>query len=138
MFTEGRQAKRRASLDISPMIDIVFQLVIFFAVTTTFLEAPGIELELPESATASEELVAPLKVQISSDDQIFFRGEQVGIEALRAAVEGLPAEDRERVTVEADRAVQYGTLVSVIDALRQAGMKNLALPMTEAEAAGEG
>lgn len=137
MFLDDRESKRRASLDISPLIDIVFQLVIFFAVTTTFLEAPGIELELPESATAAAEDVAPLVVQISTDGQVYFRGERTTIQELRSTIEGLPEEQRSRVTVEADRAVQYGTLVGVIDALRQAGMKNLALPMAPSQE-GEG
>lgn len=138
MFTEERTSRTRASLDISPLIDVVFQLVIFFAVTTTFLEAPGIELQLPESATATPETMAPIVVQISGDGDIYFRGDSVSVEELRAAVEDLPEEERERVTVEADQRVQYGTLVRVIDGLRQAGMKGLTLPMAPEAAREEG
>lgn len=138
MFSQGRQTKRRASLDISPLLDIAFQLIIFFAVSTTFLEQSGMQLELPESTTAAPEATAPTIVSIGSDGTIRFQGETLTPEALEAAIAALPEEKRVKVTVRADRSVEYGLVVRVIDALRNAGAEGLSLPMEAVDREPEG
>ncbi|MFQ5744626.1 MAG: ExbD/TolR family protein [Acidobacteriota bacterium] len=135
MFAEGRKVRRRATLDISPLIDIAFQLIIFFAVTTTFLQDTGMQLELPDSSTATAEEVAQAVVSVGADGTIQFRGQTVTPEALEEAVAALPDEEKAKITVRADKSVRYGLIVRVIDALRKAGAEGLSLPM---EATGPG
>ena len=84
---------------MSPLIDVVFLLLIFFAVTTTFLEQAGMELELPESTSASPEEVSPTVVQVSADGRVSFRGEEISTQALETAVAALDAGERQRITV---------------------------------------
>ncbi len=129
---EGR-ARRRARLDISPLIDIVFLLLIFFAVTTTFLEQAGMDLELPESGTAAATDTAPIVVELSSEGAMRLQGEQVTVEDLESRIAALSEAERERITVRADGSVDLNTWVAVIDALRRGGAAGIALPMIPVE-----
>jgi biopolymer transport protein ExbD len=133
MFGRERRSKRRVSLDISPLMDVAFQLIIFFAVTTTFLEQAGMQLELPESSTATAEETSPVEVSVTEDGTVRFQGEVVTVEQLESEVAALPATERAKITVRADRDVSYGLIVSVIDALRKAGAEGLSLPMEAIE-----
>jgi len=133
MFAGGRKTKRKVSLDISPLMDVAFQLIIFFAVTTTFLEQTGMQLELPESTTATAEETSPIEVSVTEDGTIRFQGEVVSVEQLESEIAALPAIDKAKITVRADRHVEYGLIVSVIDALRKAGAEGLSLPMEAVE-----
>jgi len=133
MFAGGRKTERKVSLDISPLMDVAFQLIIFFAVTTTFLEQTGMQLELPESTTATAEETSPIEVSVTEDGTIRFQGEVVSVEQLESEIAALPAIDKAKITVRADRHVEYGLIVSVIDALRKAGAEGLSLPMEAVE-----
>ncbi len=133
MFAGGRKTKRKVSLDISPLMDVAFQLIIFFAVTTTFLEQTGMQLELPESTTATAEETSPIEVSVTEDGTIRFQGEVVSVEQLESEIAALPAIEKAKITVRADRHVEYGLIVSVIDALRKAGAEGLSLPMEAVE-----
>jgi biopolymer transport protein ExbD len=134
MFAGDKKSKRRVSLDISPLLDVAFQLIIFFAVTTTFLEQAGMQLELPESSTATAEETSPIEVSVTEDGTVRFQGQVVTVEQLESEVAALPATERAKITVRADRDVSYGLIVSVIDALRKAGAEGLSLPMEAIEA----
>ena len=128
MFTENR-VERRVTLDMSPLMDIVFLLLIFFLVTTTFLPDSGMELELPESTTSSASELTPTVITVAQDGSIQLDGRDISVEELENAVRALPPADRERITVRADQRVDYGVIVGVIDALRNAGVEGLSLPM---------
>lgn len=129
MFAEERQRERRARVDMSPLIDIVFLLLIFFAVTTTFLEQSGMDLELPESSTAQSTDQTGFLVEVGASGEIRFEGEALTVQQLEERVRGLSEEDRARVTVRADRSIEYGLAIEVIDALRKGGVESFSLPM---------
>lgn len=133
MFTETRSRKRRAGVDLSALIDIVFLLLIFFSVTTTFLEQSGMDLELPESSTAEASERAEVLVEIGADGTIRLQGEEVTPEELERRVGELSVEDRRRITIRADRALELGRAVAVIDALRRGGVEGITLPMIPTE-----
>jgi biopolymer transport protein ExbD len=121
--------ERRVALDLSPLMDIVFLLLIFFLVTTTFLPDAGMDLELPESSTAAPSEVAPTVVSVSQEGAIQFDGRAVSVEELQQAVQALSQADRQKITVRADARVGYGVIVRIIDALRTAGVEGISLPM---------
>ena len=133
MLVENRHRERRASVDMSPLIDVVFLLLIFFAVTTTFLEQSGMDLELPESSTAPATMAAEIIVEISGAGEIRMDGETVTADGLEGRVAGLRDEDRAKITVRADRSIDLGTWVQVIDALRKGGAEGISLPMVPLE-----
>ncbi len=114
---------------MSPLIDIVFLLLIFFAVTTTFLEQSGMDLELPESSTAGATETASILVEVGANREIRFEGEGVTLQQLEERVGALSSEDSARVTVRADRTMEYGFVIEVVDALRRAGAGGVSLPM---------
>ena len=123
------QSRRRVSLDISPLLDVVFLLLIFFLVTTTFMPDASMELELPESTTATQSEVAPTMVTVGEDGGVEIDGDSVSIQELERTVAALLPEEREKITVRADARVDYGVIVRIIDALRNAGVDALSLPM---------
>ena len=128
MFSD-EQSRRRVSLDISPLLDVVFLLLIFFLVTTTFMPDASMELELPESTTATQSEVVPTMVTVGEDGGVQIDGDSVSIQELERTVAALLPEEREKITVRADARVDYGVIVRIIDALRNAGVDALSLPM---------
>ena len=128
MFVE-KQSQRRVTLDMSPMMDIVFLLLIFFLVTSTFLPDAGMDLELPESTTAAPSDMAPTMISVAEDGALQLDGEAITVQELQQRVAALPEADRQRITVRADARVDYGVIVRIIDALRNAGVTGLSLPM---------
>jgi biopolymer transport protein ExbD len=128
VFAE-KQSQRRVTLDMSPMMDIVFLLLIFFLVTSTFLPDSGMDLELPESTTATQSELAPTMISVAEDGALRLDGEAISVEELQQRVAALPQSDRQRITVRADARVDYGVIVRIIDALRNAGVNGLSLPM---------
>lgn len=128
MFAE-KQSERRVTLDMSPMMDIVFLLLIFFLVTSTFLPDSGMDLELPESTTATPSEMAPTMISVAEDGAVQLNGEAITVAELQQRVAALPEADRQKITVRADARVDYGIIVRIIDALRNAGVSGLSLPM---------
>ncbi|MCY4481799.1 MAG: biopolymer transporter ExbD [Spirochaetaceae bacterium] len=123
---ERRGLKPQTSVNLVPMIDVVFQLVIFFMVSTTFKVVPGIELDLPESRTAEAVTLTPLVLSVGGRDEIYVNDREVtlgGLEgALRDVVGGEnPHPEEHPVVVEGDSAVPYDLMVDVLDVLRVLG-----------------
>ena len=128
MFSDD-QSRRRVSLDISPLLDVVFLLLIFFLVTTTFMPDASMDLELPESTTATQSEVAATVVTVGEDGGVQIDGDSVSMQELERTIAALLPEEREKITVRADARVDYGVIVRIIDALRNAGVDALSLPM---------
>ena len=89
----------------------------------------GMDLELPESTTAAPSEMAPTMISVAEDGEVRLDGEEVTVEELQQRVAGLPEADRQKITVRADARVDYGVIVQIIDALRNAGVTGLSLPM---------
>ena len=122
-FEKGR--RRKALINVTSLIDVVFLLLIFFVVTSTFLERPGIDLTLPE-AGSGETGVSVVTVRIVADGQVFVGDRPVALEDLaRVLGESLRAEETTEVTLEADRSVPHGRVVAAMDAARRAGARGL-------------
>ena len=128
MFSDD-QSRRRVSLDISPLLDVVFLLLIFFLVTTRFMPDASMDLELPESTTATQSEVAATVVTVGEDGGVQIDGDSVSMQELERTIAALLPEEREKITVRADARVDYGVIVRIIDALRNAGVDALSLPM---------
>jgi len=133
MFSEARHRERQARVDMSPLIDIVFLLLIFFAVTTTFLEQSAMDLELPESSTAEATESTRIIVEVAASGEIRLQGETITVEQLEARISALSEEEKERITVRADSHIELGLAVQVVDALRNGGAGGITLPMVSAQ-----
>ena len=125
----ARRANRSvAELNIAPLIDMVFILLIFFLVTTSFVKETGVEVNRPTAATAVSQSKATILIGIDAADRIFFDHREVDVRAVRANVERALAENPEGVVVVvADRASTTGTAIRVMDGCRLAGAANVSL-----------
>jgi len=145
----ARQRRRLLPLSgasLVPMIDVVFQLVIFFMVSTTFRIAPAIILALPQSATAEPVTLTELVVTIADRDEIYLNGQLLSLDQLAgalssplgdqaAALNGAPGATS-AVVVEGDRSVPYDLMIAVLDILRQQGVVTARLRTSSPSAAG--
>ena len=121
--------KRRApSIIIVSLVDILTILLIFFVVSTTFKrDQPEVQINLPESKTATN---APAElehaiVRVNQNDEIQLDGKPIAVEDLENAVRNLPETRRSTLALQADKKASFGTIVKVMDALKLAGVKNL-------------
>lgn len=116
------------AVDIAPLIDIVFILLIFFLVTTTFVQQTGMEVERPRATHAQSLATQSMRISIAPSGRVYTQGRQVSLEALRSRVGQFL--DRQRdgaVIVIPDRRVPSGRLVEVMDAAKAGGAENVAV-----------
>ncbi len=132
-----RRLKPTATVEIVPLIDVVFQLVVFFMVSSTFILTPGISLTLPESSSAEPTVMTRLVVTIAEEDEIYLNKEKYSLESLEEALQQFSQreelKDLQTVVVEGDQGVSYSLMVRVLDTLRQHGFEGVNLRMREEE-----
>lgn len=118
-----------ASIDMTPMVDVVFLLVIFFMVSTTFITMQsGLPVDLPSAKTAVTEPSSLPTVTITKTDQIYVGGQQVTQAQLVDAVrKEMASSGYTTVVLRADTTVEHGVVVQVMDLIKQAGAKRLAI-----------
>jgi biopolymer transport protein ExbD len=129
-----RRLKPVASVDLIPMIDVIFQLVVFFMVSSTFIITPGISLELPDSTTAEPVVITNLIVTIISEDEVYLNENRSSLEQLSEMLGNLPessGEDFQNVIIEGDRRASYSLMVEVLDILRENGFTGINLRMRD-------
>ena len=115
-------------VDLTPMLDVVFIMLIFFIVTASFVKESGIEVNKPNAVTAERKEKGNILVAISADNQIWIDRRQVDPRALRANIERMHAENPNgAVVIQADTESKNGLLVLVMDAARQAGVKSVSI-----------
>ncbi len=115
-------------LNMAPLIDMVFILLIFFLVTTSFVKETGIEVQRPTAASAESQNQITIMLAISPQNQVFMDHREIDIRAVRANVERALAENPDSsVVVVADRDSSTGIAVQVMDGCRLAGAINVAL-----------
>ena len=117
-----------SSVDITPMLDVVFIMLIFFIVTATFIKESGIDVDKPEAATAVVQEKASILIAIDANDRVWINRRQVDIRSVRSIIERLHAENpKGTLVIQADRDSRNNTLVEVMDASRRAGVYDIAL-----------
>lgn len=128
-ITASRRANRSTvELNMAPLIDMVFILLIFFLVTTSFVKETGIEVSRPTAATAVTHEKATILIGIDEQNRIYIENREVDVRAVRANVERALAENPEgSVVVVADKASATGTAIHVMDGCRMAGAHNVSL-----------
>ncbi|MFP6628628.1 MAG: biopolymer transporter ExbD [Myxococcota bacterium] len=128
MRRRRQQEVEESEVNLTPMLDVVFIMLIFFIVTASFVKEAGIEITRPPAATAERQERGNILIAITKDNQIWIDRRQVSPQALRANIERLHAENPQgSVVIQADEKSQNGLLVRVMDAARLAGVSSVAL-----------
>jgi len=115
------------SIELSPMIDCVFILLIFFIVTTTFVEETGVEVEKPQAATAVQLEKNSILIALTSRGEVVYGGREVGISGVQPLVKRMLQKEEIPVIIQADAAAPSGLLVRVIDEAKLAGAAKVSL-----------
>ncbi|MAI79186.1 MAG: biopolymer transporter ExbD [Deltaproteobacteria bacterium] len=125
--------EEEAEINITPMLDVVFIMLIFFIVTASFVKESGIDVNRPDAATATVKERGNILVAITDNNQIWIDRRQVDVRSVRANIERLHAENPQgAVVIQADENSKNGLLVQVMDAARQAGVFNVSIAANEA------
>lgn len=114
-------------IDLSPLIDIVFILLIFFIVSTVFVRESGVTIDKPSAATGAEVREHLIILAITKQGDIIHAGANIGVSGIRSAIGPLIKSPSDPVVVQADAAVTTQQLVRVMDQLKLAGSDNVLL-----------
>ena len=131
-FMQANNEEEESSVDITPMLDVVFIMLIFFIVTATFVKESGIDIDKPSAATAIVQEKASILVAIDANNEVWINRRQVDLRSVRSIIERLHAENpKGTVVIQADKESINDTLVQVMDASRRAGVYNIALATSD-------
>lgn len=119
--------RREAEITLTPLIDILFIVLLFLVLTATFTEQTVLRVALPRAATGEPAVEDPsvVRVVIDADGRIFIDDRLHTLEAVRTRLRAIGDPGRARVTIAADRAASHGSVVQVLDLVRQAGVVRL-------------
>ncbi|MBU3004133.1 MAG: biopolymer transporter ExbD [Paraglaciecola sp.] len=124
--------EEEAAIDMTPMLDVVFIMLIFFIVTASFVKEAGIDVNRPEAATAVKKDRANILVAISDKGEIWINKRKVDVRAVQANIERLYAENPQgTVVIQADKKATTDVLIKVMDASRAAGILDVSIAAQE-------
>lgn len=132
MMARATADEDESAIDITPMLDVVFIMLIFFIVTATFVKEAGIDVNRPDAATAIKQEKANILIAITDQNEIWIDRRRVDIRSVRPNIERLHAENPQgSVVIQADKDSKTETLIKVMDASRSAGVFNVAIAAQE-------
>ncbi|MDD5644808.1 MAG: biopolymer transporter ExbD [bacterium] len=118
----------KGKLDIAPLIDVVFLLLIFFMLSSTFILQPGIKVNLPDSKVSDAQPEENIIVTITSEKTILLNDEKVDEESLSIKLKSIAKRTPERIVIiKADERVNHGLVVRIMGEIKDAGIKRLAI-----------
>ena len=128
MIRRRKRPAEDSTIDITPMLDIVFIMLISFIVTTTFIKETGVEVNRPNASTAVADERGNILIAITENNEIYIDKRLIDLRAVRANVERLKAENPEgSVIIQADQNSKTGLLVETMDQVRLAGVQNVSI-----------
>ena len=131
-FSNLTPQTEEGEIDITPMLDVVFIMLIFFIVTASFVKESGIEVNRPDASTAQSKPRANILIAINDQGEIWINKRKVDESQVRANIERMHAENPQgTVVIQADEEAKTRQLVAVMDAARQAGVYDVSLATEE-------
>ncbi len=122
----SEKKKKKPIINITSLIDVLFLLLIFIMVSSTFLEEPGMKLDLPEAQSAEIGEKKEITIYITDAGEIFLNNDPVSLDQLKSVLDTLKADLQENgLTLKADAQATHGLVVEVMDIARQVGVKKL-------------
>jgi biopolymer transport protein ExbD/biopolymer transport protein TolR len=116
-------------IDLTPMVDVVFLLLIFFMISTTFVESPGISIKLPEASSQTvDREPKEIKIYLSREGDIYHRDQKISLDGFKALLaESQPDAEQTTVLLLADQESRHGKVVTLMDLARDSGFVKLAI-----------
>jgi len=125
MRKHAQKMQEDAAIDMTPMLDIVFIMLIFFIVTSAFIKEAGVDVDRPKAYTTEKQKKASIMIAVNKANEVWMQKQKVDVRGIGARVEKLRAENPEgSVVVQADAKAKSGVVMEVVDALRSAGITN--------------
>ena len=123
----GSDDTSESGIDISPLIDIVFILLIFFIVATTFVEETGVDVNKPQAASAKQLEKNSILIALTKEGNVVYGGREIGISGVRPLVKRILRKEEVPVIIKSDRSATTGKLVRIIDEAKRAGAKQVSV-----------
>jgi biopolymer transport protein ExbD len=125
---EFERKRSHVHLDIAPLVDVVLNLLLFFMLTYHVIQEPAIKIMLPDSRTAESMREISRTITITKNGELYFMDKRVDLKNLRALIQiSLPDREKDILRIKADKEVDVGLLVSVIDEVRLLDVKNFSI-----------
>jgi len=126
--------KRKITVNLTSLIDVLFILIIFFSVSSTFLEQPGIELKLPKAESSEAHTTQKVIIYVDDSENLFLNDEMVSINNLTDEVKNLvEAQSDNSIVLKADAGVSHGLVIKIMDLLRQQGIYKIVVSTVKPE-----
>lgn len=120
--------EEEAVIDMTPMLDIVFIMLIFFIVTTSFIKEAGIEVIKPEAANQSKQKAANIFIAVRDSGEVWMDKKAVDVERIAPNLEKLLAEQpSDVIIIQADKSAKHGVVIKVMDAIKEAGVDRISI-----------
>jgi biopolymer transport protein ExbD len=128
---DGSQ-EEESEINLTPMLDVVFIMLIFFIVTAVFVKEPGVEIERPEALTAFQAGAGSIYVAVTPQDEIWIDGDPVEPSEVRYSIERLSKESPEAgVVIKADAGARNELVIRVMDAAKAAGVNDIIIAASD-------
>jgi biopolymer transport protein ExbD len=119
---------RKITLNLTSLIDVLFILIIFFTVSSTFLEQPGIQLQIPEAETSETHTVQKVVIYVNKEGRIYVNDDSVSMDNMIEAVQQLvSAQTDKSVVLQADSNISHGFIIKIMDRLRKNGIYKIVI-----------
>ncbi|MFY8299784.1 ExbD/TolR family protein [Pseudoalteromonas sp. SS15] len=114
-------------IDLAPLLDVVFILLIFFIVTTVFVKETGVEVDKPTAVSSQNLQKSVLMIAITSTGEVMYGGTNIGVQGIRATLMQAVKSEQRPLVIQADKQVKTELLVKVIDQAKLAGLSDISL-----------
>jgi biopolymer transport protein ExbD len=130
-FRSGK-GRKQVALNVTPLIDVLFLLIIFFMITGTFKRVGELELQLPSSSTSvpptTKEQAHQVNLLVTEEGHLYLDGDPIELAGLKGRLEEILRRDpNSRVMIKAEKTVQHGQVVTLLDIVRDAGFKGVGI-----------
>ncbi len=121
------ESEEISEINVSPLIDMVFILLIFFIVTTVFVEETGVEVDKPQAASAVSLEKNSILLAVTSKGQVVYGGREIGVSGVRPLVKRMTQAEDMPVIVQGDENANYGVVLQVVDEAKLGGANSVSL-----------
>lgn len=127
-FIENRiEESKGQELDLAPLLDVVFILLIFFIVTTVFVKETGVDVDKPTAVSTKQLQKSVLMLAITDTNEVIYAGTNIGIKGVRSTITQAIRSKMKPLVIQADKKVPTDLLVKVLDQAKLAGIKNVSI-----------